>query len=51
MTLFRGGGGGGGVNNISEKRHAARGDLSYAFTKGVWGRASPRIFLKWCNPT
>ena len=37
-------GGGGGFKNILEKRHAARGDLSYAFTKGVWGRASPRIF-------
>ena len=48
VILFRGGG---GVQNILEKRHAARGDLSYAFTRGVWGRASPRIFLKWCNPT
>ena len=47
VILFRGGGG--GFQNILEKRHAARGDLSYAFTRGVWGRASPRNFLKWCN--
>ena len=39
-------GGGGGFQNILEKRHATRGDLSYAFTRGVWGRASPRIFFK-----
>ena len=46
VILFRGGG---GIQNILEKRHAARGYLSYAFTRGAWGRASPGNFLKWCN--
>ena len=44
------GGGGGGVQNILEKRHAARGDLSYAFTRGLEA-CFPNFFLKWCNPT
>ena len=48
----------GRVQNILDKwgylhgatRHAARGDLSYAFTRGVWGHASPRIFFKMVQP-
>ena len=52
VILFR------GFQNILEqwgylhgaKRHAARGDLSYAFTRGVWRHASPRIFFKMGQP-
>ena len=40
----------GGVQNILEKWGYLHGDLSYAFTRGVWGHASPRIFFKMVQP-
>ena len=47
VILFRGG----GVQNILEKRHAARGDLSYAFTRGGLGAGFPENFFKMVQPT
>ena len=46
VILFRGG----GVYNILEKRHAARGDLSYSFTWGGLGACFPENFLKMVQP-
>ena len=45
MILFRGGGGGGFKIFVKSGGICmARGDLSYAFTRGVWGHDPPRKF-------
>ena len=49
MILFRGG----GFKTFGKSGGIcmARGDLSYAFTRGFGGMLPREIFLKWCNPT